>query len=247
MKICHSNSFLCKNRKAITFVELMVCILVASLVFKVIFDFMSNTRNNYIYGVVNLQNLQEARLAINYLRRDFASSCPRFNAPTLTDNDKKFDDNEWQKFPNLRGQLFEVSQMDLQSIGESDQLITVYDHGLRFYKFVSDSTGVKPKIELVTYQFDSTSHTLLRTSTLKGQQRFSGFEDVEFCLYSHSINPDVPLLWVRFKINEASNVYGANNLEKNTLELTTTISSSFINSSQNNKYWRYQTGFTTSD
>ena len=45
------------NRSAITFVEMMVAVVVASLVFGVAYNFMSDTRHNYMYGTVNLRNL----------------------------------------------------------------------------------------------------------------------------------------------------------------------------------------------
>ena len=37
-------------------------------------------------------------------------------------------------------------------------------------------------------------------------------------------------------------MYGREHIGKE-LELTTTMTSSFINSSTNNKYWRFETGF----
>ena len=174
MTICFS------NQKGISFVELMVCIIITALLFGLIYKFMANTRYNYMYGVVNLQNLQEARLAINYIRRDFSSACPRFEDPN------------------------EDSQNGYINLQKS-------------------------------------SKTLTRTSETKGMKVFSGIEDVNFALYTHEMNPNVPLLWVQLVIHESENMYGSSEIGK-ALELTTTISSSFINSSQNNKYWRYETG-----
>ena len=232
MTICYSNKNKFLNRKAISFVELMVCIIISALMFKLIYDFMANTRHNYMYGVVNLQNLQEARLAINYIRRDFSSACPMFADPN---EDSK---NGYTNLQKARKQLF-VTQTTNNSI--PGELIQVHSDGLLFHKYVYGSSGEKPKVETVTYQYDKNAKTLTRTSETKGIKVFSGIEDLCFALYTHEINPEVPLLWVYIKIQESGNIYGSQEIG-NALELTTTISSSFISSSQNNKYWRYETG-----
>ena len=226
------NNKTAQNRKAISFVELMVCVIISVLIFKVVYDFMSNARYNYMYGVVNLQNLQDARLAINYLRRDFSSSCPKFEAPS--------DDiqNGYIDLQKARKQLFITKNSNEQIKGE---LIQIHDHGLFFHKYIYDSHGENPKVETVSYQFDKNSNSLVRTSDTKGRKVFSGFEDVHFSLYTHEMNPNVPLLWVKFRVHESENMYGSKKIGQ-ALELTTTISSSFISSSQNNKYWRYETG-----
>ncbi len=221
-----------KSRKALTLIELSICIIVAALLFKLVFDFMSNTRQNYMYGVVNLQNLQEARLAINYLRRDFSSCCPMFTDPIESQSDG------YVNFQKTRKQLF-VTQNTKENF--SGDLIQIHEHGLLFHKYLFGSYGEHPKVESVTYQFDKSSKTLVRTSDTKGRKTFAGFEDVDFALYAHEINPSVPVLWVKFRIHESSNIYASDKIGT-ALELTTTISSSFIDSSQNNKYWRYQTG-----
>jgi hypothetical protein len=232
MTIFSINKNKSNNRKAISFVELMICVIISALVFKIIFDFMSNTRNNYMYGVVNLQNLQDARLAINYLRSDFATACPMFTDP------KEDSKNGFVNLQKARKQLFVTSKTNNDIKGE---LIQIHEHGLMFHKFVYGSFGENPKVESVTYQYDKTSKTLTRTSDTKGTKVFNGIEDVKFALYTHEINPDVPILWVKISVHESSNMYGSEKIGK-AVELTTSISSSFINSSQNNKYWRYETG-----
>ncbi len=232
MTISYTNKKKSNNRKAISFVELMICVIVSALVLKIVFDFMSNTRSNYMYGVVNLQNLQDARLAINYLRSDFATACPMFIDP------KEDSKNGYVNLQKARKQLFVTSNSDNSIKGE---LIQIHEHGLMFHKFVYGSFGENPKIESVTYQYDKTSQTLTRTSDTKGTKVFSGIDEVKFALYTHEINPEVPLLWVKISVHESANMYGSKNIG-NAVELTTSISSSFISSSLNNKYWRYETG-----
>lgn len=189
-------------------------------------------------GVVNLQNLQEARLAINYLRRDFASSCPLFIY-----NGKSYD---YKMLQEVRKQLFATENNDGSSLQEYGILIGVDSEGIRFFKFKYDTQQNEiPKVELVRYVFNSTTKCLVREVGIQGKERynkkeFKGFEEVRFALYANEIASSVPLLWVKFKIHESSNIYGSENFGK-ALELTTTLSSNFINSSQNNTYWRYET------
>lgn len=229
MKIFSTKCFI-EGRSGITFIEIMVCVIIASLVFKVVHDFMSNTRQNYMYGTVNLQNLQDARLFINYLRRDFASSCPSFVDP---------DEDPAEGYINLqkvRKQLFVTGESNQELNGD---LIQVHAHGLLFHKFVYGSYGEKPKVERVSYQFDSVSKTMTRSSETKGSKTFTGFEEVEFALYTHETNPNIPVLWVKCRIHDAK--YNSAEIGK-ALELTTTVSSPFITGSQNNRYWRYEMG-----
>lgn len=221
-----------RKKHAMTMVEIMVSIIVASLVFKVAYDFLTDTRHNYMYGTVNLQNLQEARLAINYLRRDFASACPLFADP--------FDSSTggYVNLQEVKQQLFVTGNSNNNMNGE---LMQVHEQGLMFHKFVYGSFGEKPKVEPVTYQFDESAMTLVRTSPSKGTQVFKGFESVKFALYTHEINSAVPVLWVKFRIHESSNIFGSDSIGK-ALELTTTITSPFVTDSIKNKYWRYEMG-----
>ena len=231
MTICCSDKNNLKRRKGISFVELMVCIIITAILFKLVYDFMANTRHNYMYGVVNLQNLQETRLAINYLRRDFSSACPKFADPNEDPQ------NGFVNLQKARKQLFITKNTGEGIPGE---LIQIHQKGLLFHKYIYGSSNEKPRVETITYQYDNSSKTLVRTSETKGTKVFSGIKDVDFALYTHELNPNVPLLWVNLKVQESGNMYGSDGIGK-TLELTTTISSSFINSSQNNKYWRYET------
>ncbi|MEW6713280.1 MAG: prepilin-type N-terminal cleavage/methylation domain-containing protein, partial [Candidatus Riflebacteria bacterium] len=112
-----------KNRKAFTLVEMTISVAVALVAFLLIFQFLSSTRHHFLYGTVNLQNLQEGRLAINYLRRDFSCACPRLEDP---------DDASYSDFQRTRKQIFAtVSGVG----GNAGDLIQVLPNGLLFYKF----------------------------------------------------------------------------------------------------------------
>ena len=218
-----------KNRKAITFVELMICLIIASLIFGVAFTFLSTTNKNYMYGLVNLQNLQNARLVINYLRRDFTAACPRFDDPEKSKNG-------YVNIQRIRNQIF----YDKENLAGGD-LIDIKPHKISFHKYVFGSSDKNPIVEPITYEFNSDSHTLTRTSKTRGKKVFSGIEDAKFALYVHKTNPNIPLLWVKLKIQDPKNINNDDKLGKS-LEINTTISSTFVNSSLKNRYWRYEIG-----
>lgn len=218
-------------RKGMTFVELAISLGVGLMVLLMIYRFMSGTRQHYMYGTVNLQNLQEARLAVNYLRRDFSSACPRIEDPSAASDG-------YVNLQKIRNQMF-VSPTNTAIPG--GDLIQVLPQGLLFHKFVFGSPDQNPRVELIRYEFDQAARVLTRHSESGQIQNFSGIEEVEFRLYCHQLNPKVPVLWVRLKVHEGENTFGTDEIGK-ALELTTSISSPFIVSSVNNKYWRYETG-----
>ncbi|MDD3147096.1 MAG: hypothetical protein PHD82_07325 [Candidatus Riflebacteria bacterium] len=218
-----------KRRQAFTFVEMTLSVAISLVVFLMIYRFLSSTRHHYMYGTVNLQNLQEARQALNNLRRDFSCACPRIEDPDIAG---------YVTLQKVRKQVFVTSSWPSSTEGD---LIQIHPHGLMFYKFAFGSTGEKPEVELVSYEFDPVAKVLIRRSKGDRIQKFTGFEDVDFRLYAHRLNPKVPVLWVSFKVHEGENIYGKDSIGK-ALELTTSITSNFITSSVNNKYWRYEIG-----
>lgn len=224
-------SLLKTYRSGMTFVELAISLGVGLMVLLMVYRFMSGTRQHYMYGTVNLQNLQEARLAINYLRRDFSSACPRIDDPTAAADG-------YVNLQKLRNQMF-VSPS--APTGAGGDLIQILPQGLLFHKFSFGSPDESPRVELVRYEFDSSARVLSRLSESGQIQKFSGIEEVEFRLYSHQMNPRVPILWVRLKVHEGGNTFGTEEIGR-ALEVTTSIASPFIVSSVNNKYWRYETG-----
>jgi type II secretory pathway component PulJ len=219
-----------KTKKGFTFVELTITIGISLVAMLMIIKFLSSTRHHYIYGTVNLQNLQEARLAINYLRRDFSCACPRLDEP--------IDDEDFVNFQIARKQIFATTSW---TSGSESDLIQVLPHGLLFYRYSFDSPDEKPRVMLVRYEFDQAAKTLVRIGQDGKMQKFTGIQDVEFKVYVHQINERVPILWARLLIHEGENLYGSEKIG-NALELTTSISSPFLNSSVNNKYWRFETG-----
>jgi type II secretory pathway component PulJ len=231
-----------KNRKAFTMIELLVTIAISMVAFMLIFRFLSTTRHHYMYGTVNLQNLQEGRLAINYLRRDFSCACPALADP---------EPDKYEVFQRARKQLFSSATWEKFVNNHTEpvdaKLIQVLPKQLAFYKYVFMSPATRegvpdeiPKVELVRYMFDKPSKTLTRQGQDGKTQDFTGIEDVEFKIYVHQLNEARPILWVRLKIHEGEKIYGSERFG-NALELTASIVAPFISSSVNGNSWRFET------
>lgn len=219
-----------KKRPGFTMIEMIVSLAIAMLAFLMIYRFMSGTRHHFMYGTVNLQNLQEARLAINYLRRDFSSACPKLEDSMVTGNE------ETQRI--LKHTFVTPSWPEPGPKG----LMQVMPTLLSFYKFEFDPAGgAKPKVQNIKYEFESSENALIRYSEDGRTVKFTGFESVEFGIYTHQLNPSVPILWAKFRIHEGKNIYGSENIGS-ALELTTSVSSPFITSYANNKSWRFDSG-----
>jgi len=221
-----------RRRRGFTFVEMAMTVGIALLVFLMIYRFMSSTRMHYMYGTVNLQNLQEARMAINYLRRDFSCATPYIAGQDQVDyiNMQKaqnfvFETPGWAPIPDVN-------------------LIKCDTDSLSIPKFAFGSPDEEPRIEYVTYTYEPgniLSRKLLdATGNLKKEVQFSGIENVEFKLYTHKLNPDVPVLWVKLLIHDKS-TYGSDDIGK-ALEVTASISSPFITSLVKHRNWRFENG-----
>lgn len=241
---------LIRNKKAFTLMELMVGLALTMLIIFVAHEFTTGTRRQYMSGTVNLQNLQDARLAINYLRRDFSCACPQIKYP-LEDNEitiSNKDDVEKEAYKNLlelRAQIFASSSFKESKRGKLIELSSNEVGGnsshIAFYKYVFGSKNTKPKVAFVYYYFDKASRTLTRESTEGGRQTFSGFVDVAFNLYVHKLDENVPILWVSFKIHEGAQTFGSDDVGA-PLELVTSITSPYLTSLMRNKNWRNDVG-----
>lgn len=213
-----------------TFVEITISIVLALVVFLMIYRFMESTRNHYMYGTVNLQNLQEARMAINYLRKDFSCVTPFLKKGAVN----------FQSTQRIQKQIFDSAACPT-GIPESS-LIQILPQGLVLYCFDFNSKSTNPALNKVIYEFDPPSKTLSR-HLLGKIVKFTGFDNVFFKTYVHQVNQDIPLLFVKFKIHEGEKIYGTNKIGSS-LELTTTIGSQFIDSNLANRSWRFETKHT---
>lgn len=218
--------------RGLTFIEMVVSLAVAMMAFSLVYSFLSGTRSHYMYGTVNLENLQNARLALNYLRRDFSSACPLFVKPsgnTFSDQQKAF-----KNVTRLRDQIFSSA-----SNPELGQPIQIQPDQVLFYRYDFQAGDQNPVVQMVRYEFDAAARKLRRLVAGGRTIEFEGFEQVSFKLYCHELNPRIPLLSVRLVIHEGKNIFGTGNIGQ-ALDVHTTISSSFLNSSEKDRRWNYE-------
>jgi len=222
-----------RRRRGFTFVEMAMTVGIALLVFLMIYRFMSSTRQHYMYGTVNLQNLQEARMAINYLRRDFSCATPYVAGQ---------DQVAWETMQRARNFVFETPTW-VATAGVN--LIKCDSDSISIPKFAFGSPDEEPRVEYITYTCEPgniLSRKLVDANgNLKKEVTFSGMESVEFKLYTHQLNDNVPVLWVKLLVHDKS-TYGSDDIGK-ALEVTASISSPFITSLVNHRNWRFETGY----
>ncbi len=212
------------KKRAVTIAELAVGLLLISLLVGAISNVIRHVRAMFMRGTVDLQNLQEGRLAINYLRRDFSCACPRFSA---SDDSTMLE--KTRRLPILPGN----DSID----GKKTASIQIGDNGIQFYRFSFETTDLDPlpTIELVKYSYDPGNRILTRTSPSR-MVEFKGIKGISFRVYSHETNPKIPMLWVKLEIQDEE---AGKDLGK-PLEITTSLSSSFLESEVNYPYWYFR-------
>ncbi|MBF0547872.1 MAG: hypothetical protein HQM08_25765 [Candidatus Riflebacteria bacterium] len=216
------------RNRAFTLVEILMSVFLAAFLLFSVYKLWGWVRFNFMYGTVNLQNLHSAQMIINNLRRDFSSSCPKISSR----------DNYFTR-ETIRRKIFNVVAPPANS-----KAIDIDPSGKRlfFHRFVfdGDSLNSMPKIETIEYVFDPVKRILRRTSANKTTE-FDGLDDVFFKVYVHELNPNVPILWVKFMVNEGKGIHYAGGSEiGKPLEITTSITSSFIDSNISNLSWHFE-------
>ena len=84
------------RKTGFTLVETVIAVGMATAIIILVLKLTSVIRGDVAKGTVDLQNLQDARLIINLLRRDFSSATP------LYDTDENIDINKYLKiFENI--------------------------------------------------------------------------------------------------------------------------------------------------
>lgn len=224
------------TKTGFTFVELLVAIALAVLLFMMAYNLMSGTRAHYQHGTVNLQNLQEARMAINYIRRDFSSAAIGIE----------------QGVANITSiQQAKLCMFQVPDWADKDGITLIQlsaendSSSIKLPRFVFDSNAITPQLEIVAYTHDAQSLTLCRQvisadGKVVSTKNFSGILEVKFSIYTHRLNPNVPFLWVKLLVHEGlsgSKEYGT------PLALTASISSPFITSLAKHRDWRFETAY----
>lgn len=206
-----------KRKKGFTLVETVVAVGLAAAIIALVMKLSGIIRGDVAKGTVDLQNLQDARLVINSLRRDFSSATP------LYDSNEKMEVREEVRTDPV---LYATSYTK-----HSSRPIVLNSHDIIFCKNTSDSGGNRVREE-IQYSFDPSSKVLNRHSA-SGNKAFKGMEDIKFDLYYHPLNDEVPMILVTMKIKteEAH--------ETKELELTTTICSAVVNHDVTNLEWNW--------
>lgn len=214
-----------RNCRGVTLIEVLAGMLIISIIFYVISNFVSNLAFNYKHGFVDLENFRVAHQAVNQLRRDYNMACPFITSGDGIEELKKF-----LLVPMA------ISRGDEKFVG-ANRRVRIAPGQLVFYKFADSgfSLNSQPVVEEVEYRFDAGSRQLTRTCNGLSRQ-FSGFKNVEFKAFVHMGNPRIPVLWVRLVLDQ--DYYKGS---EKPLELTVSISSNFIADSINHGGWQYRT------
>ena len=207
-----------KKIKGFTLVESIIAIGMASALIILVMKLSSAIRGDVAKGTVDLQNLQDARLVINSLRRDFTCAMPYYDP-----SDKQEDIDSVRNNPVLFAETYSDS-------AKKSKPIIIHNHHLNFVKPAYDSSG-NLTFEEITYVFDGMNRTLIRHSSISGDKHFKGMDNIEFGLYYHPLQTDTPMLLVSMIIRTSEGG------ESKTLPLTTTMCSSIVNKDIVNLDW----------
>ncbi|MBR4328240.1 MAG: type II secretion system protein [Candidatus Riflebacteria bacterium] len=207
-----------KKIKGFTLVESIIAIGMAAGLIILVMKISSVIRGDVAKGTVDLQNLQDARLVINSLRRDFTCAMPNYD---FSDTQEAID--AVRNNPVLYTETYNDGS-------KKSKPIIIHKYHLNFVKPVYDSGGNLTREEIY-YVFDNVNKTLIRHSSVSGDKHFKGMDSIEFGLYYHPLESDVPMLLVSMIIRTTEGG------ETKSLPLTTTICSSIVNKDIVNLDW----------
>ncbi len=211
-------------RNGFTLIEALIGFLIVSLLggaaYKV-FSYIVIQRNR---GSVDLEELQGARTAINFLRRDF-----RCATTLIDDNATLTQRKKARKLPVSESKNFDKKQNFVP--------IVVSDSEIHFFKqtYETPLLAVKPTTEQVNYRIDKARNCLVRTE-VGTEKIFADIKDVRFELYSHPLDQQTPMLLVTMKIDAGK---GGHDNQNRFFELTTSLCSSVSNHNLNYEFWNF--------
>ncbi|HNW36146.1 MAG TPA: hypothetical protein PKM25_14505 [Candidatus Ozemobacteraceae bacterium] len=204
-----------------TLVEILMAMTLFLFIMGMVMHMMTMVQGLTGRGTINLQNLQEARLAMSSLRRDFLTACPVFSA-----NDT-----------DLVREKLRQSPIRLETgvpIADQSIPILVSERELIFQRFIPESApGQIPlPVEPVHYAFDQATGRLTRT-TPRMTTVFQGIRAAAFKVYVQQANPKIPLLWVQLEVRQTTPGVASGP----TLALSTTIYSMMAADLMNHPEW----------
>ena len=213
-----------KKNSGFTLVEVAFSVGLAVALIILVMKMTSVIRGDVAKGTVDLQNLQEARVVLNFLRRDFACATPIYDV-----SEKRKIIDEVRADPIMFIDSFKKAQNSRPIIINSNQI--------SFCKTSLDSAD-NPIVEFIDYIFDPVSKTLFRRSMLdkdnSSTKSFNGIEAIKFDVYYHPLKDEVPMLFVQMLLKTKEG-----NLTRE-LPLTTTISSSMVSQDVDNLDWNWE-------
>ncbi len=208
--------------RGFTLVEAMIGMMLVSALLTMSYKVFTYINMQRSRGSVDLQELQGARHAINYLRRDFRCAAPVFADAATIEQKKKAMRN-----PVVEAKVFNKTGNTVP--------VVIADSEIHFFRHLYDTpeTAGTPKVEEVNYHMDGARKCLVRSAAGK-ESVFSDIRGVRFELYAHPLKPEIPMLLVTLIIDADLKDKGGG---RNFFELTTTISSAVANQNINNPYW----------
>ncbi|NLI74914.1 MAG: hypothetical protein GX442_00570 [Candidatus Riflebacteria bacterium] len=211
-----------EGRGGFTLVEAVIGLLLVAVLFALVFRIFSHINRQRALGSVDLQELQGARYAINFLRRDFRSAAPMI--PKLATFAQK-----------EKAALSPAVEAKTWTKTDSTVPIVVADSEIHFHRQLFDTPdfATTPATEEVSYHIDGARKCLVRVSAGK-EIPFPEVKGARFELYGHPLRADIPMLLVSLVI-EAKSKEGAGKTED--LEFVTTISSSPSNQNLHYPFW----------
>lgn len=208
-------------QKGFTLVETLVAFFIASALIALTFKLSGSIQVNYIRGNVDLQNLQEARYAINSIRRDFMCATPKFDRTDGIDIREAIRQN-----PVISASILPAGMKSMPIVVAKNEL------HMTKYSFDFESEKDDPIVENVAYFIDPVQRALIRMNS-KGRRIFKAVKNAEFALYKHPLNQDIPMISVRLEVDYSETE------PKKPLEIVTTVSSLIITQNFNNIHWNW--------
>ncbi|PKL47810.1 MAG: hypothetical protein CVV42_11755 [Candidatus Riflebacteria bacterium HGW-Riflebacteria-2] len=211
------------KQRGFTLVEAVIGVALATLLMFSAYQVFSYVSKQRSRGDVDLQELQGARYAINFLRRDFRSASPQIaDTATLA-----------QKRAALRMPVVEANAF---SIGNEAVPVIISDGEIHFFKHLYNTPegSSQPATEQVNYRIDTARKCLVR-SVAGVETVFKDIKGAKFELYAHPLSSALPMLLVTLRIN--ADPKNEKTGEHKFFEMTTTISSAITSPFINNPYW----------
>lgn len=175
------------RRAGVSLVELLVTLGLFLLLLMLVMGISDDVRLGFRRGTVNLQNLQEARLALASLRRDFLAAVPVLSLQDPAPVRQRI----------RRRPLLAIAQG--QAANHSSEPILVAPQELSFRMVTGFDAAANPVLEPVRYTYDAGRQELQRV-TPNRTMTFKGVRSLCFSLVAHAAADQIPRVWVAMEV-----------------------------------------------